>query len=69
MPTPLESMIDSANLVCTKCGAKAGLCDCWENCSCGYAAEKGKPCSNPRTAKCSTKVKYGQYNRRTKRYE
>jgi len=28
-----------------------------------------KPCNNPNTSRCSTKVKYGKYNRKTKRYE
>ena len=67
--TALERMIDKANLRCTKCDAKAGTCNCWEPCSCGWTAERGKPCHNPNTARCSTKVKHGKYNRRTKRYE
>lgn len=55
---------------CVKCVAKGiGNCDCWERCSCGWFAEKGKPCRNPNTARCTTKLKYGQYNRKTKRYE
>jgi len=68
MPSPLDKMIEAA-VVCTKCGAKPGQCDCWEKCSCGWFAEKGKPCRNPETRKCSTKVKYGKWNRSTRRYE
>lgn len=70
LATPLDRLIDQCNLRCTKCGApKAIGCYCWEECSCGWTAEKGKPCRNPNTAHCSTKVKYGKYNRKTKRYE
>jgi hypothetical protein len=45
------------------------LNDNFERCSCGIFAAKGQPCSNPDTKRCSTKVIYGKYNRRTKRYE
>lgn len=53
----------TAAVRCCKCGAGYGCCDCWEKCSCGWLAEKGKPCRNPKTTRCSTKVKYGQTKR------
>jgi hypothetical protein len=50
---------------CLKCGAQGiGTCACWEACSCGWTAEAGKPCGNPSTTKCSTKVKYGKRKKR-----
>ncbi len=62
MMGPLDKAI--LNTVrCVKCGAAYGKCDCWEKCSCGYFAEKGQPCNNPKTTKCSTKLKYAS-NRR-----
>lgn len=67
--TPIDSMVN-ASVSCTKCGKKGFMtCDCWEQCSCGRIADKGKPCNNPETGRCSTKVRYGKYNRKTKRYE
>jgi hypothetical protein len=45
---------------CVKCGVQGvGNCTCWEQCSCGWTAEAGKPCGNPQTKDCSTKLKYG----------
>lgn len=65
----LSEMI-KRSVKCVKCGAQGiGNCACWEQCSCGWTAEAGKPCNNPDTARCSTKLKYGKYNRKTKRYE
>lgn len=68
MSTPIERLID-AGMKCLLCGAAMGRCDCWEKCSCGYSARKGEPCRNPETRRCSTKVKYGKYNRSSKRWE
>lgn len=69
MRTLLERMID-ATMRCLKCGTPGiGTCSCWERCSCGWTAEAGKPCGNQVTRRCSTKLRYGKYNRRTKRYE
>lgn len=66
MSTPIEKMIDAA-LVCSKCGAKGMFnCDCYERCTCGWIANKGEPCSNPETTRCSTKVKYGRRLKRSK---
>jgi len=48
---------------------KKFLDDNFERCSCGWFATKGQPCDNPEMSRCSTKVKYGKYNRKTKRYE
>lgn len=48
---------------------KKFLDDNFERCSCGWFAAKGQPCDNPEMSRCSTKVKYGKYNRKTKRYE
>jgi len=42
-----------------KCGTQdIGNCGCYERCSCGWWADAGKPCHNPDTTKCSTKLKY-----------
>ena len=48
---------------------KKFLDDNFERCSCGWFAAKGEPCDNPEMSRCSTKIKYGKYNRKTKRYE
>jgi hypothetical protein len=53
MATPIERMID-ASMRCGKCGGKG--CDCYEVCSCGWYAEKGKPCDNPESRYCTSKV-------------
>jgi hypothetical protein len=45
------------DLVCTLCGQPS--CDCWERCTCGWTTERGTPCRNPNTTKCSTKQLYG----------
>jgi hypothetical protein len=63
--TPLDRMILGA-VRCVKCGAAYGACDCWERCSCGWTAEKGKSCGNPETTHCSTKLKYGRERRKWK---
>jgi hypothetical protein len=67
--TPIVRMIDTADLRCTLCNAKAGTCNCWGQCTCGWSHRKGKCCGNPKTARCSSKVAFGKYNRRTNRYE
>lgn len=57
---------------CVKCGTEGvgfNFCGCWEKCSCGWTADAGQQCRNPDTIRCSTKVKYGKWNRKTKRYE
>lgn len=69
MSSPIERLIDASGMRCTICKAAMGTCDCWEKCSCGWSALKGEVCHNPATRSCSTKVKYGKYNRRTKRWE
>lgn len=70
MGNDLLSRAINACVRCVRCGALGVFtCDCHERCSCGWFADKGQPCGNPNTARCSTKVKYGVYNRRTKRYE
>lgn len=40
---------DTSMLRCTLC-EKAGGCDCWTKCPCGWTFEKGTKCRNP---KCS----------------
>jgi hypothetical protein len=40
-------MIDAV-MPCTICGAPMGKCDCWANCPCGWAFQKGGACRNPR---------------------
>ena len=68
--SPIEHMICSqVEFKCCKCHKIMKDCQCHENCSCGWIAEKGKPCRNPNTKSCTTKVKYGKYNRKTKRWE
>ena len=58
MTTPIDSMID-ASVWCATCGTKGMFnCDCHVQCSCGWIASKGKPCRNPETTRCSTKLKY-----------
>jgi len=52
----INRMIDS-NVRCSICGTKGvGNCDCWEDCSCGWVHEKGKPCRNP---ECPTRRREG----------
>jgi hypothetical protein len=41
----------------------------YERCSCGVIAERGKVCGNPETSRCTSRVRYGTYNRKSKRYE
>lgn len=57
--SPIDRLIDSADLRCSICGAPRGKCDCWEDCTCGWAARKGEQCGNPKTTRCSSKIKYG----------
>jgi hypothetical protein len=66
--TPIELLLSGVGWKCLACGSSAG-CDCWEKCSCGWTAEKGQMCRNPDTIRCSTKLKYGTWNRKTRRYE
>lgn len=58
-----------AAVKCVKCGEKLDVCDCREKCSCNWMAERGTICNNPETIRCSLKLKYGKWNRRTRRYE
>lgn len=63
------SIIDSlplTDLRCLVCGAKAGACDCWVVCSCGWSARKHQPCGNPNTTRCSTKLMYGPKRKKKK---
>jgi hypothetical protein len=53
MTTPINAMIDAV-MRCCKCGASK--CDCYKMCSCGWYAEKGKPCGNPESDYCSSKL-------------
>jgi len=59
MAAPINRMVDAV-MRCVKCDAPMGTCDCWTRCSCGWFAEKGKPCRNPKTTRCSTKMRYGK---------
>lgn len=59
MLSPIDHLFARANLRCTKCAAPASQgCGCWEECSCGWSAEKGHPCHNPKTTRCSTKARF-----------
>lgn len=58
MASPLNGMVD-ASVRCSKCGTPGMFqCGCYVQCSCGWIAERGKPCRNPETMDCSTKLKY-----------
>ena len=60
---PIERLIDS-NVHCLRCGARGvGTCDCRVRCSCGWYADRGQPCNNPATTRCSTKLKYRRADR------
>ena len=51
--SPIERMIDMADMRCTVCNAKAGTCDCWSKCpveGCSWSIEKGHKCRNPNHA-------------------
>jgi hypothetical protein len=67
-PSTVSLLLMNGGFTCLKCGSDLP-CDCWEKCSCGWTTEVGQPCRNADTSRCSTKVKYGKYNRKTKRYE
>lgn len=43
--------------------------DLYEHCSCGRWNNKECVCQNPATTRCSMRVNYGVYNRKTKRWE
>lgn len=47
MKSPIDILIDRAAFQCTKCGARAGTCNCWTKCDCGWSFETGKKCRNP----------------------
>lgn len=66
--TPIERLFSATKMRCVRCNSDTG-CSCWERCSCGWLAESGKQCRNPATIRCSTKIKYGKWNPRTRRYE
>ena len=60
----MSTSIDAES--CTKCDARGvGTCDCWVQCSCGWTAEKNRPCRNQGTTDCSTKAQYKQAHRLT----
>jgi len=44
----------------------AGCPECSDRCSCGWWHIPGTPCYNPMTARCSSRVKYGRYDRKKK---
>ena len=50
---------------CTLCDRVKGdpACQCWEKCSCGWSAMRGEFCDNPKTKRCSLKLKNGRYDR------
>jgi hypothetical protein len=55
---PIDRMIDTSGLRCTVCNLPAGTCDCWAECSCGWSHLKGRPCNNPMTTRCSSKLRF-----------
>lgn len=64
----LDRAID-ASVKCLKCGAPGfpPTCDCWERCTCGWWAEKGKPCNNPKTTRRSSMAASGGVDSQTDR--
>jgi hypothetical protein len=46
MPSPIDMLIDTASMRCTVCGARAGTCQCWIQCSCGWIYQRGSECRN-----------------------
>lgn len=70
MSSPIESLLDKVDWKCAICGQSKRIgCDCQEKCSCGWTVRKGRQCGNSTTIRCSTKIKYGKWNRKTRRYE
>jgi hypothetical protein len=47
LSTPLDVLIERADLRCTQCGAARGQCACWEQCSCGWWT--GARCAVPQS--------------------
>lgn len=47
MASPIDRMIDAAELRCTVCNAPRGKCDCWSECACGWSFLKSDKCRNP----------------------
>lgn len=37
---------DTSGMKCTVCSARAGACDCWSRCECGWFFRKGGACRN-----------------------
>lgn len=60
-------LIDGAST--TSAAGHAGVSSQSVSNALAWSARKGEPCRNPVTKRCSTKVKYGKYNRSAKRYE
>lgn len=65
----MAGLFSGVKFYCTMCNSAMGACDCWETCSCWITNLRGEFCRNPETTRCSSKLKYGKYNRKTKRYE
>lgn len=58
--SPIDILIDRADLRCTVCNAKAGTCDCWTKCPapwCPWSFLKDTECGNPEHAKAKDFVK------------
>ena len=45
--TPMDMMFLKAKMKCTICDAKAGTCNCWLDCACGWKYRNGESCRNP----------------------
>jgi hypothetical protein len=47
--SPIEALIDLADLRCTICDAPKSVgCDCWTKCHCGWSFQAGTECRNPK---------------------
>lgn len=46
--SPFDALLDRVDWRCAICKAKAGMCDCWQDCPCGWAFQKGHHCNNPK---------------------
>lgn len=48
MDTMFDALFKRADMRCTICNARAGACDCWTKCKCGWSHEKDAKCRNPK---------------------
>lgn len=44
---PIDALLSKVDWKCAACGAPAGSCGCFVDCSCGWSARAGEKCNNP----------------------